>query len=231
MRYGNPSVDERLRALADAGCDRILILPLYPQYSAATTATVNDAAFRSLMRMRRQPALRTAASFPDHPLYIAALADGIRDSLRTLDWVPELLVGSFHGLPRRYVQAGDPYATECGRTMTALRRALGRSPRELPVTFQSRFGPERWLQPSTSGRVSELARQGVRRLAVVAPGFMADCVETLEELDEELRDTFLAAGGTHFHLVPCLNDGPATAALLDAIVQNELAGWLVEARP
>ncbi|MDJ0389138.1 ferrochelatase [Roseomonas sp. E05] len=225
MRYGRPSIAERLHVLAGQGCDRILLLPLYPQYSATTMATVNDAAFRALMQMRRQPAIRTMPSFPDHPLYIRALATRIRASLADLDWQPELLLGSFHGLPRRYVQAGDPYPAECGRTMAALRREMGLTARQFPLTYQSRFGRERWLEPYTDQRVAALAARGVKRLAVVAPGFLSDCVETLEELGGELREIFLHAGGTHFHLVPCLNDGPGTTMLLDALLREELAGW------
>lgn len=179
--------------------------------------------------MRRQPAIRTMPSFPDHPLYIRILADRISSSLAALDWEPEVILGSFHGLPRRYVQAGDPYPTECARTMTALRRALGLGPRQFPMTFQSRFGRERWLEPYTDVRAKELAAKGVRRIAVVAPGFISDCVETLEELGSELRATFLQAGGTHFHLVPCLNDGRDTTLLLAAILREELAGWRADA--
>lgn len=226
MRYGQPSIADRVQALTDQGCGRILLLPLYPQYSAATTATVNDAAFRALMRMRHQPAIRVAPSFPDHPLYIRAVADGIRNSLASLDWEPELIIGSFHGLLRRYVQAGDPYPTECGRTMAALRRELDVPAPRFPLAYQSRFGSERWLEPYTDVRAAELAAMGVRRLAVVAPGFLSDCVETLVELGVELRESFLRLGGTHFHLVPCLNDGEGAIALLDAMLRGELAGWL-----
>ena len=230
MRYGRPSIAERLLALTEQGCSRILLIPLYPQYSATTTATVNDAAFHTLTRMRRQPAIRTAPSFPDHPLYIRVLTDRITSSLGALDWEPEVILGSFHGLPRRYVQAGDPYPAECARTMTALRRALGLSSRQFPMTFQSRFGREPWLEPYTDMRAKELAAKGVRRIAVVAPGFISDCVETLQELSGELRHAFLQAGGTQFHLVPCLNDGPDTTMLLDAIVHEELAGWATVGR-
>jgi ferrochelatase len=226
MRYGTPSIGERVTHLTALGCTRILVVPLYPQYSAPTTATVNDAAFRVLMRLRRQPAVRTVPSFPDHPLYIRALAERIRASLAELDWTPDLLIGSFHGLPRRYVQGGDPYPAECGRTMAALRRELGVSPRQFPMTFQSRFGRERWLEPYTDQRVAALAARGVKRIAVVAPGFLSDCVETLEELGQQLRESFLHAGGQQFCLVPCLNDSPAAADLLHAVVRAELSGWI-----
>ncbi|MFH5926524.1 ferrochelatase [Roseomonas xinghualingensis] len=225
MRYGRPAIAERLEALVDQGCGRILILPLYPQYSATTTATVNDAAFRALMRMRRQPAIRTVPSFPDHPIYIRTMVDRIRSSLSELDWQPEVIVGSFHGLPQRYVDAGDPYARECERTMLGLRRELGLAPRQFPMTFQSRFGSEPWLQPYTDEHVAALAGMGVKRIAVVAPGFLADCVETLEELGGELRERFIGASGEKFHLVPCLNDTQGMTILLDQLLREELAGW------
>ncbi len=226
MRYGKPSIAERVTALAERGCTRVLVVPLYPQYSATTTATVNDAAFRALMRLRHQPALRTLPPFPDHPLYISALAERIRTTFAGLDWTPEALVGSFHGLPRRYVEAGDPYPADCARTMVALRRELGLSAQQCPMTFQSRFGREPWLEPYTDEYVAALARQGVTRIAVAAPGFLADCVETLEELGQQLQETFLHAGGEKFCLVPCLNDSPASIEMLAALVRQELAGWV-----
>ncbi|MBO1076291.1 ferrochelatase [Roseomonas marmotae] len=226
MRYGRPSIAERMQALADRGCDRILVVPLYPQYSATTTATVNDAAFRALMRMRRQPAIRTVPSFPDHLAYIRAMAGQIRDSLSGLGWRPDLLIGSFHGLPRRYVEAGDPYPRECERSMAALRRELGLTEPDFRMTFQSRFGSEPWLEPYTDEYVTALAQQGVEGIAVVAPGFLSDCVETLEELGSQLREQFLKAGGKHFHLIPCLNDSAGITNLLDQILREELAGWL-----
>lgn len=226
MRYGRPSIAERLQGLVERGCGRVLLVPLYPQYSATTTATVNDAAFRALMRMRRQPAIRTLPSFPEHSAYIHAMADRIRGSLLELGWEPELLIGSFHGLPRRYVEAGDPYPSECERSMAALRRELGLDAELFPMTFQSRFGREPWLEPYTDEYVSRLPARGIRRIAVVAPGFLSDCVETLEELGSELRQAFLDAGGTHFHLLPCLNDGGGATMLLDTLLREELAGWL-----
>lgn len=225
MRYGRPSIASRLEALQAEGCDRILVVPLYPQYSATTTATVNDAAFRALMTMRRQPALRIAPSFPDHPLYIEGLARSIRSTLAGLERPPELLLASFHGLPRRYVKAGDPYPAECNRTMLALRRRLGMTAREFPMTFQSRFGRERWLEPYTDERVTALPRRGIRRIAVITPGFLADCIETLDEIGHELREEFMAAGGEEFTLIPCLNDTPDAIHLLRAIIGQELAGW------
>jgi len=225
MRYGRPSIAQRLEYLAAEGCDRILVVPLYPQYSAATTATVNDAVFRALMHMRHQPAIRTVPSFPDHPLYISGVANRVRATLGSLYWEPDLLVGSFHGLPQRYVSAGDPYPAECEQTMIALRQELGLPPERFPMTFQSRFGREPWLMPYTDEYVAALPAQGVKRIAVMAPGFIADCIETLDELGSELRESFLAQGGEHFCLIPCLNDSPEATRLLSALVVEELAGW------
>ncbi len=225
MRYGAPTTASGIDRLIARGCDRILLLPLYPQYSATTTATANDQAFRALMRLRRQPALRTAPSFPDDPAYIEALAASVRRTLAGLDWTPEILIASFHGLPVEYVQRGDPYVTECARTMNALREALGMTPQELPLTFQSRFGPTRWLGPYTEPKVKKLAAAGVRRIAVLTPGFLADCIETLDEIGNELREAFLHAGGERFVTVPCLNDSPDAIAMLERLVRRELGGW------
>ena len=225
MRYGRPSTAAGIDRLIERGCDRILLLPLYPQYSATTTATANDQAFRALMRLRRQPALRTVPSFPDDPAYIEALAGSVRTALAALDWTPDLLIASFHGLPVEYVQRGDPYVTECARTMTALREELGMTPQELPVMFQSRFGPVRWLGPYSEPRVKKLAAAGVRRIAVLNPGFLADCIETLDEIGNELREAFLHAGGQRFVAIPCLNDAPAAITMLERLVRRELAGW------
>lgn len=225
MRYGTPTTAAGIDRLIAQGCDRILLLPLYPQYSATTTATANDQAFRALMRLRRQPALRTVPSFPDDPAYIQALASSVRRRLAELDWTPELLVASFHGLPVEYVQRGDPYITECGRTMTALREELRMTPQELPVTFQSRFGPTRWLAPYTEPKIKKWAAAGIRRVVVLTPGFLADCIETLDEIGNELREVFLHAGGEHFATVPCLNDSADAVGLLETLVRRELAGW------
>ena len=225
MRYGTPTTAGAIDRLIARGCDRILLLPLYPQYSATTTATANDQAFRALMRLRRQPALRTMPSFPDDPAYIEALATSVRRRLGELDWTPEVLIASFHGLPVEYVQRGDPYVTECARTMTALRAALGMTPRELPLTFQSRFGPTRWLGPYTEPRVKKLAERGIRRIVVLTPGFLADCIETLDEIGNEVREAFEHAGGEKFATVPCLNDSAEAIDMLERLVRRELAGW------
>jgi protoporphyrin/coproporphyrin ferrochelatase len=225
MRYGRPSIAQRLEYLTATGCDRILVVPLYPQYSASTTATVNDAVFRTLMHMRHQPSIRTVPSFPDHPLYISGVASRVRATLGSLDWEPDLLVGSFHGLPQRYVAAGDPYPEECERTMMALRKELGLPPQHFPLTFQSRFGREPWLMPYAAEYVAALPAQGVKRIAIVAPGFISDCIETLDELGHDLRESFFAHGGKRFCLIPCLNASPEATRLLDALVVEELAGW------
>ncbi len=229
MRYGKPTVAAGIEELTDRGCDRIVILPLYPQYSAATTATANDQAFRALMDMRKQPAIRTVPSFPDHPLYIKALAASVRRALGGLDWKPDMLVGSFHGLPRKYVEAGDPYPLECERTMQALRAALGLSAELSPLTYQSRFGPAKWLEPYTAPTVVKLAEEGIHRIALVMPAFMADCIETLDEIGNELREEFMEAGGEKFFAIPCINDDDAAVDALEALARNELAGWIATA--
>ncbi len=225
MRYGNPTTATGIDRLIARGCDRIVLVPLYPQYSATTTATANDQAFRALMRLRRQPALRTVPSFPDDPAYIQALARSVRSRLAELDWVPELLIASFHGLPVEYVQRGDPYVTECARTMNALREELRMTPQEFPLTFQSRFGPTRWLGPYTEPKVKKLAANGIRRIAVLTPGFLSDCIETLDEIGNELREAFEHAGGEKFATVPCLNDSADAVTLLERLVRRELSGW------
>jgi ferrochelatase len=223
MRYGTRSIGERLAALMDQGCDRILLAPLYPQYSAATNATVVDEAARVLMEMRWQPALRTLPPYFDNPDHIAALATSIRTGLAGLDFVPDLIVTSFHGMPLRTLEAGDPYHCQCLKTGRLLGEALG-----LPVkvTFQSRFGRAEWLKPYTDDTLLSLPQEGVKKIAVVCPGFAADCLETLEEVAMEGRDEFLEAGGTHFAYLPCLNASDTGMAMLEALMRRELAGWL-----
>jgi ferrochelatase len=226
MRYGNPSTGSVLRRMVEAGCRRVLLLALYPQYAAATTATAYDEAFRALMEQRWQPAIRTAPAYHDHPRYIEALARSIETHLAGLEWTPEVVLASFHGLPKRYLLLGDPYHCQCAKTARLLRERLGWDERRLQLTFQSRFGSEEWLQPYTDETVERLAREGVRDLAIVAPGFAADCLETLEELAIRGRETFLHHGGKRFAFVPCLNDADDHIALLGAIVHKELAGWI-----
>ncbi len=226
MRYGNPSTDQAIRRLQQQGCERILFLPLYPQYAGATTATANDHAFRTLMRMKWQPAFRTAAPYYDHPLYIEALAKSVERACAGLDHRPDVLVTSYHGLPVRYLTGGDPYHCHCRKTSRLLGGRLGLGADELVVTFQSRFGPEEWLKPYTVEEVARLAQAGRRRIAVIAPAFASDCVETLEEIDQEIRESFVHAGGEEFTYIPCLNDGEAHLDLIEAIVGREAAGWL-----
>jgi ferrochelatase len=226
LRYGNPTTASRLEALFDQGCQRILLFPLYPQYAAATTATANDQAFRALMKMRWQPAIRTVPPYHDHPTYIAALARSVERHLAGLDWQPEVLVTSFHGLPKRYLLAGDPYHCQCQKTARLLRERLGWPEEKLQIAFQSLFGNEEWLRPYTVEHVAELARSGVKDLAIIAPGFAADCVETLEEIQEEIRGAFEEAGGERFTYIPCLNASDDHIGLLGEIVERELKGWI-----
>ncbi|RBM06388.1 ferrochelatase [Novacetimonas cocois] len=226
MRYGTPSVADALHDLIRQGCDRILLAPLYPQYSATTTATANDQVFRALMRLRNQPATRTLPPFPDHPAYIAALAACMREHLATLGTPPQKIVASFHGLPREYVEKGDHYPLDCERTIAALRRATGHDADTMPLTYQSRFGPAKWLEPYTAPYIEALPAQGITRIAVIMPGFVSDCIETLDEIGNEVRDGFLKAGGEELTLIPCLNDAPVAIDMLETLVRNELRGWI-----
>ena len=226
MRYGTPSIASRLEALQQAGCERILVFPLYPQYAAATTATVNDKAFEALMAMRWQPALRTVPAYHDDPVYIEALAESMRASLAALPFEPEVVIASFHGLPKEYFDKGDPYHCHSHKTARLLREALGWSEEKLMLTFQSRFGKAEWLKPYTDETVERLAREGVKRLAVVTPGFVADCVETLEEIAEQNKEIFLDHGGEDFAALPCLNDSPEGMRVIETVVDRELAGWI-----
>lgn len=226
MRYANPSTGDRIRALAERGCDRILLLPLYPQYAAATTATAADHAFRALMQMRWQPAVRVAPSWHDDPVYIEAVASSIKRHLAGLAFEPERIVATFHGMPEKYLQAGDPYHCQCLKTSRLLRERLGLAPDRWVTSFQSRFGNDPWLQPYTDETVAALARSGVRRLAMVAPGFAADCLETLEELDVENREIFMRNGGEAFAYLPALNDSPEGLQVIEHIARRELMGWL-----
>jgi ferrochelatase len=226
MRYGRPAIAERIAALKAAGCERILFAPLYPHYCAATTATANDNAFAALAAMRWQPALRTLPPYHDDPAYIDALRRSIEASLATLDFVPERIVASFHGMPQRTLELGDPYHCHCRKTARLLSEALGR---DLVVAFQSRFGRAKWLSPATDEMLGRLAGEGVRRVAVVAPGFSADCLETLEEMALRGRETFLAAGGERFAYLPCLNDSAPGMELLEGLIARELEGWVPRA--
>ena len=226
MRYGNPSIAEKLTALQRQGCDRILLFPLYPQYAAATTATVNDKAFDALKTMRWQPALRTVPPYPDDDVYITALAGSINAHLATLDWEPEKVLASFHGIPQSYFEKGDPYYCQCHKTRRLLAEKLGWADDRLVLTFQSRFGPEEWLKPYTDKTVEQLAKDGVKRIAVVNPGFVSDCLETLEEIAVAAGETFHHNGGEKFTHIPCLNDSEAGMDVLEAQVRRELQGWV-----
>jgi ferrochelatase len=226
MRYGNPGIAAALNNMVAEGCMRILAAPLYPQYCAATTATANDAVFGTLARMRWQPALRTLPPYYDDPLYIDALAKNLTRQLGALDFKPERLLLSFHGMPVRTLELGDPYHCHCKKTARLLAEALGR---EVDVAFQSRFGRAKWLEPATDATLAALARQGTKRIAVAAPGFSADCIETLEELGIRGRRTFLESDGEKFALLDCLNDSPESVAMLEQLVERELAGWLPRA--
>jgi protoporphyrin/coproporphyrin ferrochelatase len=223
MRYGRPAIGERLAAMKTAGCERILVAPLYPQYCAATTATANDAAFAALAGMRWQPALRTLPPYHDDGSYIAALKTSVEEGLAALPFEPQAIIASFHGMPQRTLELGDPYHCHCRKTARLLSDALGR---ELIVAFQSRFGRAKWLEPATDRTLAALPRKGVTRVAIVAPGFAADCLETLEELAIRGRETFLAAGGTDFAYLPCLNAEPAGNTMLQTLLRRELAGWI-----
>ncbi len=223
MRYGNPAIADRLAAMKAAGCERILLAPLYPQYCAATTATANDKAFAYLAGLRWQPAIRTLPPYYDDSLYIDALAEDLETSLAALDFTPDAIVASFHGMPKRTLQLGDPYHCHCQKTARLLSEKTGR---DLTIAFQSRFGPQKWLGPATDETLVALAQAGKTRVAIFAPGFSADCLETLEELSIRGRESFEEAGGTHFAYLPCLNDGPAGLAMLRALLARELEGWV-----
>jgi ferrochelatase len=226
MRYGRPAIDTGLKALMDAGCERILLAPLYPQYCAATTATVVDKAADTLKAMRWQPSLRTLPPYHDDPAYIAALAWDLGAQLDALPFVPEVLLLSFHGMPERTLQLGDPYHCHCRKTARLLEQAMDRAGLRFEATFQSRFGRAKWLEPATDTVLEREAHAGTKRLAIAAPGFAADCLETLEELAIRGREQFLGAGGEQFATLACLNAGEAGMAMLEALVRRELSGWI-----
>jgi protoporphyrin/coproporphyrin ferrochelatase len=226
MRYGNPSIASRINALVAEGCDRLLVAPLYPQYSAATSATVCDEVFRVLATMRAQPTLRVTPPYYDDPEYIEALAVSINSHLATLPFQPELIVASFHGMPRKYIDKGDPYESQCIATTESLRKRLGLDTSRLLLTFQSRFGTDEWLKPYTDKTMEKLAKDGVRRIAVVTPGFSADCLETLEEIAQENAEIFKHNGGEQFAYIPCLNDSEPGMDVIRQLVLRELQGWI-----
>ncbi len=226
MRYGNPSIASALDALMAKGCERILVVPLYPQYCAATTATVGDAVFRELTRMRLQPALRIAAPYYDDQIYIEALASSTRAEIEQLGFEPEVILASFHGVPKAYVEAGDPYYRHCCETMRLLRAQLSLGEDKLMMTFQSRFGRAKWLEPATDRTVKALAKRGIKRIVVITPGFSADCLETLEEIAVENARIFRRHGGEKFAAIPCLNDSAPGMLVIWQLVLRELKGWI-----
>ncbi len=226
MRYGNPSTASKLREMVKAGCQKILFVPLYPQQAGATSATANDEFFRALMQEKQQPAVRTIPPYFDHPLYIEALAKSVETAYAGLEKKPDMLVCSYHGMPKRYLLEGDPYHCQCQKNTRLLKERLGWDDTQITTTFQSVFGREEWLKPYTVDHVADLARDGKKNIAVIAPAFSADCIETLEEINEEIAESFEHAGGEQFTYIPCLNDQPAHIEALVAIVENELRGWI-----
>lgn len=226
MRYGNPSTPSVIARLKAQGCERIVFFPLYPQYSAPTTATANDQAFRALMEMNWQPSIRTVPAYFEHPLYIEALARSVERAYAGLAERPDVLVTSYHGVPERYLREGDPYHCQCWKTTRLLRERLGWGPDEIVVAFQSKFGPEEWVKPYTVEEVARQAAAGRKRIAVIAPAFSSDCVETLEEINEEIRESFVHAGGQAFTYIPCLNAEPDHVDMMMAVLEREMAGWI-----
>ncbi|GAW35751.1 ferrochelatase [Roseovarius sp. A-2] len=227
MRYGNPSTKSKVRAMVEAGCTRILFFPLYPHYAGATSATANDQFFRALMDETWQPIARVVEPYFENPLYIEALAESVERAYSQIETRPEILVVSYHGMPKRYLMQGDPYHCHCQKTTRLLKERLGWEDTEITTTFQSVFGPEEWLKPYTVDEVARLAsEEGKKRIAVMAPAFSADCIETLEEINEEIRESFEEAGGEEFTYIPCLNDDDAHIRALSSIVESNLKGWL-----
>lgn len=226
MRYGNPSTRSVLEKMQAAGCHKILLVPLYPQYSATTTATANDKAFDALAKMRWQPAVRTAPAYFEDAKYIETLGNSIRDGVAALDFEPDLVITSYHGMPVEYLQRGDPYHCQCYKTTRLVREYLGWDKSRIMVTFQSRFGPSKWLEPYTDVTLEALPGKGVKKVAILAPAFSADCIETLEEIAMQGKETFMEAGGEKFAYIPCLNDSPGGMDMIEAMVRRELAGWI-----
>lgn len=226
MRYGNPSLATGVDRLIEQGCDRILNVPLYPQYSATTTGTANDQFYRALMELRNMPSVRTLPPYYAEPGFIEALAQSIETHLATLDFEPEVVLASYHGIPISYSEKGDPYYHHCVETTRLLNERLGWREGRLRTTFQSLFGKEEWIKPYTDATVEGLAKEGVKSIAIVNPGFSADCIETLEEIDGEVREIFMHAGGANFAHIPCLNESDVGMAMIESLVRRELGGWL-----
>jgi len=226
MRYGNPSTKSKVRAMVEAGCDKILFVPLYPQYAGATSATANDQFFRALMEEAWQPSVRTLPAYFNHPAYVDALAGTVERAYDAMETKPDILVASYHGMPERYLMQGDPYHCQCQKTSRLLRERLGWDKDRIVTTFQSKFGPEEWLKPYTVEEVARLAEAGKKRIAEIAPAFSADCIETLEEINEEIKESFEEAGGEEFTYIPCLNDEDAHISALADVIDENLGGWV-----
>jgi len=226
MRYASPSITSRLEAMLARGCERILVMPLYPQYSAATTATVCDEVYRFMTLKRRQPALRILPAYYDDIYYIEVLASSLKAELKGLSFTPDVIVASYHGMPKQYVLKGDPYESQCVRTTELLRQKLGVDDNKLIMTFQSRFGRDQWLEPYTIDTVKALAKKGVKNLVMVMPGFAADCLETLEEIAVDNARVFKRYGGANFATIPCLNDSEAGMLVIWQLAMRELKGWV-----
>ena len=227
MRYGNPSVDSVVNSMMENGITQIGIVPLYPQYAGATTASVYDAVHKTLKASRNVPDLRLIRDYHNHPDYISALASSIDEHIKSLEWKPDAVLASFHGMPQSYVDKGDPYASECEATTSLLRKSLGMNEDQLMMTYQSRFGPMQWLQPYTDITLEEMPSKGIKSVAIVTPGFASDCLETLEEINMEARESFMEAGGENFSYIPCLNTRDDHIALLANLIEKRLLpGWL-----
>ncbi|MEE4120276.1 MAG: ferrochelatase [Paracoccaceae bacterium] len=226
MRYGNPSTRSKVREMVEAGCHKIVFFPLYPHYAGATSATANDQFFRALMQEKWQPTARIVDPYFEEPMYIDALAQSVERAYAGLEQEPDVLVCSYHGVPKRYLMEGDPYHCQCQKTTRLLKERLGWADDRIVTTFQSRFGPEEWLKPYTVEEVARLAKAGKKRIAVIAPAFSADCIETLEEINEEIRESFEEAGGEEFTYIPCLNDDDAHIAALSKVIDDNLKGWI-----
>ena len=227
MRYGNPSTELKVREMVDAGCAKILFFPLYPHYAGATSASANDQFFRALMQEKWQPIARVVEPYFAEPAYIDALAQSIERAYAAAETKPELLVCSYHGVPERYLREGDPYHCQCQKTTRLLKERLGWDDTQIVTTFQSRFGPEEWLKPYTVKEVARLAEEdGIKNIAICAPAFSADCIETLEEINEEIKESFEEGGGEHFTYIPCLNDDPAHISALSSVIDKNLLGWV-----
>ena len=227
MRYGNPSTQSKVREMVQEGCSKILFFPLYPHYAGATSATANDQFFRALMKEKWQPVIRVVEPYFEQPLYIDALAKSVEDAYAKKEIKPDVLVCSYHGVPKRYLMQGDPYHCQCQKTTRLLKERLGWKDTDIITTFQSKFGPEEWLKPYTVEEVARLVEEENKKsIAVIAPAFSSDCIETLEEINEEIKESFEEAGGEEFTYIPCLNDNNAHISALSSLIEKNLSGWI-----